>query len=66
VLRNQRRVLTVSRCQSVLGLDGVALSLPAVVGRSGASEVVVPPMDADEEDGLARSAAVLHAAYARL
>jgi L-lactate dehydrogenase len=66
VLRNQRRVLTVSRCQSVLGLGGVALSLPAVVGRSGASEVVVPPMDPDEEDGLSRSAAVLHAAYAAL
>ena len=59
--RDERRVLTVSRVQA--GMDGVALSLPAVVGRAGAAAVVTPPMDDEEQAALSRSAAVLQAAY---
>ena len=67
MLRGERRVLTVSRVQAGTGLDGVdgvALSLPAVVGRDGATEVIVPDLDDDERAALVRSAAVLRAARA--
>ena len=44
ILRGERRVLTVSRIQpaSELGVSGIALSLPAVVGRDGATDVIIP------------------------
>jgi L-lactate dehydrogenase len=65
LLRNERRVLTVSRLQDgALGLRGVALSLPAVVGSQGAPEVIEPEMNADEREALLRSADVLRAAAA--
>jgi L-lactate dehydrogenase len=65
-LRGERRVLTVSRVHqaATLGLDGVALSLPTIVGTGGATEVVVPEMDATEREGLERSAGVLRKAIA--
>ena len=63
-LRGERRVLTVSRVQSEmgLGLGDVALSLPTIVGTGGATEVVVPEMDDSERDALAQSASVLRKA----
>lgn len=67
MLRGERRVLTVSRVQDGTGLegvDGVALSLPAVVGKDGATEVIVPALDDEERAALVRSAAVLRAARA--
>lgn len=63
-LRGDRRVLTVSRVQSGgCGIDGVALSLPAVVGKDGATEVLEPSMDAIEREGLEASAETLRRAY---
>lgn len=63
-LRGERRVLTVSRVQEgAFGLRDVALSLPTVVGRDGATAVLEPDLDAAEAEGLARSAAVLREAY---
>ncbi|MNC94603.1 L-lactate dehydrogenase [compost metagenome] len=65
ILRGERRVLTVSRVQDgAAGISGVALSLPAVVGRDGATEIIVPHMDDGESAALARSAEVLRAACA--
>lgn len=62
-LRGERRVLTVSRVQDgACGLRDVALSLPAVVGAAGATEVLEPEMDSAEREGLARSAEVLRRA----
>jgi L-lactate dehydrogenase len=59
-LRDERRLLTVSRLQEgACGLRDVALSLPALVGKEGAVRVVEPEMDAREREGLERSAAVL-------
>lgn len=59
-LRGERRVLTVSRVQDgACGLRDVALSLPAVVGARGATQVLEPEMDAAERAGLARSADLL-------
>lgn len=64
ILRDERRVLNVSRVQESLG--GVALSLPTIVGREGASTVLAPPMTDEEQRALAHSTDVLRAAYASL
>lgn len=63
MLRGDRRVLTVTRMQEgACGVDGVALSLPAVVGNEGATHVVEPEMSDEERARLHASAAVLHRA----
>jgi L-lactate dehydrogenase len=63
VLRDERRVLTLSRVQDgALGLRGVALSLPAVVGAQGVAEVLEPEMSATEREQLQHSADVLRKA----
>jgi len=65
VLRDERRVLTVSRVQAgALGFRNVALSLPAVVGAQGAADVLEPEMSTDEREQLQHSADVLHRAAA--
>lgn len=65
LLRDERRVLTVSRVHTgALGLHDVALSLPVVVGVEGAAEVVEPDMSAEERQRLAASADVLRKAAA--
>jgi L-lactate dehydrogenase len=67
MLRDERRVITVSRVQDgACGLRGVALSLPSIVGRSGAELVIEPRMTPDETAALERSASVLREASARL
>ena len=49
ILRDERRVLTVSRVQhGAFGLTNVALSLPTVVGSQGAADVLEPELTADE------------------
>jgi L-lactate dehydrogenase len=65
MLRDERRVLTVSRLQDgACGIRDVALSLPAIVGADGVSEVLEPEMSADERQRLERSADVLRNAAA--
>lgn len=67
LLRDEHRVLTVSRVQEgVCGVRGVALSLPAVVGRGGAEQVIAPEMNDSERAALARSADVLRRAVAAI
>ena len=63
MLRGERRVLTISRVQEgAMGLSGLALSLPTVVGVDGATEVMVPAMAPEETRALERSAEVLRRA----
>jgi L-lactate dehydrogenase len=63
LLRDERRVLTVSRVQEgALGLGPVALSLPAIVGALGAADVLEPEMDKEELGRLRHSADVLRQA----
>lgn len=63
MLRGERRVLTVSRVQrGIPGYDGVALSLPTVVGLDGAAQVLQPAMTDQEHAALDRSASVLRQA----
>lgn len=65
ILRGERRVLTVSRVQEgALGIEGVAISLPTIVGAEGATEIIEPLMDDHERELLARSAEVLRQAGA--
>ena len=72
-LRGERRVLTVSRVHdrvASLGgpemIDGLALSLPTVVGADGATDVLIPAMDDRERIALERSAHALRTAGAQL
>lgn len=63
MLRDERRVLTVSRVQEgTCGLRDVALSLPCIVGAGGAVSVVEPGMTSVERDALLRSADLLRQA----
>jgi L-lactate dehydrogenase len=75
LLRDERRVLTVSRVHagsvhgaggSSLALDGVALSLPALVGHGGATDVLLPGLEPAEQAALEHSAQVLRDAAATL
>jgi L-lactate dehydrogenase len=66
-LRDERRILTVSRVQEgALGVCGLAISLPAIVGRRGAAEVIEPAMAPEERAAFDRSAEVLGEAVSRL
>ncbi|MBC7927084.1 MAG: L-lactate dehydrogenase [Bryobacteraceae bacterium] len=67
LLRDERRILTVSRVQTgSQGLQGVALSLPVIVGAGGASEVIEPDISPEERERLLHSADVLREAAATL
>ena len=67
IIRDNRRVLTVSRVQEgILGLDDVALSLPAVVGAGGAADVAEPRMDEHERNALLMSVEILRSAGASI
>ncbi len=67
VLRDERRVLTVTKVQNgACGVRDVALSLPSIVGSAGVDEVVEPQMDKHEQDALLDSAGTLAQAYASI
>jgi len=64
---DERIVMTVSSAQGTLaGFDGVCLALPRVVGAAGVLATLVPPLSADEQEALDRSAAILQKAAAEL
>jgi L-lactate dehydrogenase len=67
LLRDERRVLTVSRVQEgAAGISDIALSLPAVVGATGAGDVLEPEMSSAEREAFEHSAEVLRTAAADL
>lgn len=60
VLRDEQRVLPISTLQNgVHGLEGVALSLPTLVGSAGAGRVLEVPLSTAEKAGLHESAKTL-------
>ncbi|MEM7433580.1 MAG: L-lactate dehydrogenase [Myxococcota bacterium] len=66
-LRGTRRVLTVCRVQEgAMGIRDLAISLPTIVGKDGAVEVLEPEVDESEREALARSAETLRRARASL
>lgn len=65
ILRDQRTVLSItSPLTGQQGVFGMALSLPTVVGRAGAIEVLDVPLSADEAAGFRNSGRVLAERYA--
>ena len=66
-LRDERRVLTVSRVQTgAVGIRDVALSLPTIVDAGGATSVVEPELDDAERAALGKSADVMRKAIASI
>jgi L-lactate dehydrogenase len=60
IVRNQRSVLSVtSPLRGQHGIEGIALSLPTVVGLRGAEEVLDLPISGEEVQQLHRAASVL-------
>lgn len=60
-------LLPVSALQSgKLGISGISLSLPTVVGRKGVVQIVEPDVDDAEREGLHKSAASLKEVYGQL
>lgn len=65
ILRDERTILTVgSVLQGEQGIDGVALSLPCLIGREGKLATIPLSLDAEESAALAASAETLRKAYA--
>jgi L-lactate dehydrogenase len=65
-LRDEGRLVTVSRVQEgVAGISDVALSLPVILTRDGATTVLEPMLDDAEREALLRSANVLREAGAQ-
>ncbi|QTE30625.1 L-lactate dehydrogenase [Pengzhenrongella sicca] len=66
VLKDERRVLPVSSLlDDYYGISDVCLSVPTVVGRTGADRLLEVPMSADEVANLRRSAEALKAVARR-
>jgi L-lactate dehydrogenase len=64
---DERVMLTVSTTNNPFpGLDGVAFSLPRIVGLGGVSATLLPPLSADEEAALRQSGEVLRQAAASI
>lgn len=60
IFRDEHSLLTVaSVLQGEYGLNGVALSVPTIVGREGVERVVPIPLAAGEAEGLRRSAQII-------
>lgn len=67
VLRDQNTVLTVcSPLQGQYGVEGIAISLPTIVGRNGIEEVLNLPISDDEAAAFQRSAQTLKERLAQL
>ena len=67
VLRDQRTVLTVSTpLTGQYGVEGIATSLPTIVGRGGAVEILNLPISADERAAFQHSAQTLKDRLAQL
>jgi L-lactate dehydrogenase len=67
VLRDQSTVLTVcSPMRGQYGVNGIAISMPTIVGRGGVEEVLNLPISADEQAAFQRSAQTLKERLAQL
>ncbi|UII30864.1 L-lactate dehydrogenase [Fulvivirga ulvae] len=65
ILRGERRIITLSRVMpDALGLGKVAISLPAIVGTDGATEILIPKMSDTEREKLKTSIGVIQQAIA--
>lgn len=63
ITRNEKAVLPVSTyLTGQLGIEGVYMSLPCVLGTGGVERVLVPPLSNEEREGLRQSGAILQEA----
>jgi malate dehydrogenase len=57
IVRNTRRVISVSQMWTgQYGIDGVAMSLPSVIGKNGIEKTLEPVLDEEKKRSLAESA----------
>lgn len=67
ILRDQHTVLTISSpMQGLYGVDGMAVSMPTIVGQQGAEQVLLLPLNDDECAAFQQSAATLKQRFAQL
>lgn len=67
IVRDEHAVLPVSSLlDGALGLSGLYMSMPCVIGASGVERMLVPEMSDEEASGLVASAAILRAAFDEL
>jgi L-lactate dehydrogenase len=67
LLHDQRAILSVcARISDVPHCDGITLALPHLVGGNGVLATIPLPLDADESEGLRRSANILREALTQL
>ena len=59
IVRDEKSILPVSSCQHQLGMDGVALSMPAIVGKDGIEGYTPISLDEKEMKELLKSAETL-------
>ena len=60
IVRDEHSVLPVSNLlQGQYGIDGLCMSIPAVVGRNGVEDTLEIPLSPAEREALAASAATL-------
>lgn len=66
IVRDSRRILSVSLMfDGYYSISGVAMSLPAVIGRSGVVRVLQPKLTKDQEKALVESSEVIKSVLAR-
>ena len=61
IVRDEKSILPVSSIQDTDEISGVALSMPAIVGKNGVEDLVPIELDADEKAALKQSADTLKA-----
>ena len=61
IVRDEKSILPVSSIQDTDEISGVALSMPAIVGKNGVEDLVPIELDADEKAALKQSADTLRA-----
>ncbi|MDX1591002.1 MAG: L-lactate dehydrogenase [Balneolaceae bacterium] len=67
ILKNQRRVLTVSyHLEGEYGINGISLATPCLLSQHGVESIVGTELTADEQEKLAHSADVLKKEYESL
>lgn len=67
IVRNENSILTVSGVVSgIHNLNEIAISLPCVISRQGIASTLELPLSEDEENGLKRSAQIIHDAVLSL
>jgi len=57
IIRNERAVLPISTLMhGITGVDGIAISMPCIIGANGVERVLTPLLNAEEADALQSSA----------